>query len=172
MPFENAGLIRACLSDLYSVRIEFSRRFYDRFFEQVPEARRLFVHNQDKQALMLYAAVAMTMRGMESGRDLDGELIEFGKRHARLGVKQDMFPIFGSTFLETLIEYLPHHDHPKIAKAWWGGFTDMSTPIIAGMIAEQEEMMADKRLFRKEAEESAVIRLGRRMEATMDLRLH
>lgn len=172
MPIESAGLIRACLSDLYSVRIEFSRRFYDRFFEQVPEARRLFVHNQDKQALMLYAAVAMTMRGIESGRDLDKELIEFGKRHARLGVKQEMFPIFGSTFLETLIEFLPDHDHPMIARAWWGGFTDMSTPIIAGMIAEQEAMQVDKRLFRKEAEESSVIRLGRRMEATMEHRLH
>ncbi|MEC7763203.1 MAG: globin domain-containing protein [Pseudomonadota bacterium] len=172
MTFENAAVIRESLSQLYGVRTEFSRRFYDRFFEQVPEARRLFVHNQEKQALMLYAAIAMTTRGIESGRDLDNELIEFGKRHARLGVKQEMFPIFGSTFLETLIEYLPDSNHPRIARAWWGAFTDMSTPIIAGMIAEQEAMKLDKRLFRKEAEESPAIVLGRRMEATMEMRLH
>lgn len=171
MTLTNAGLIRACLSNIYSQRVEFAHKFYERFFQQAPQAKRLFIHDAGKQELMLYAAISMTMRGLETGRNLDNELIEFGRRHARLGVKQEYFPVFGSVFLETLIEFLPEWDHPQVAKAWWGSFTDMSTPIIAGMLAEQKMMDADKRLFRKEADESPVIRLGRRMEHTMEQRL-
>jgi hemoglobin-like flavoprotein len=164
MNSSNAARIRACLTELYPRRREFAARFYERFFEQAPQVRRLFVHDTDKQQLMLYAAIAMSMRALESARMLDEELVEFGSRHARVGVKEEHFPIFGSVFLETLIEFLPHHDHPDLARSWWGAFTDISTAIIAGLRAEAAVMSAERKLFAAEAEDSPVVILGRRME--------
>ncbi|MAM63961.1 globin domain-containing protein [Maritimibacter sp. UBA3975] len=164
MTSQNAGLIRASLTELFPRREEFAERFYERFFEQAPQVRRMFVHDSEKQKLMLYAAIAMTMRGLESERVLHSELMAFGSRHARLGVREEHFPIFGSAFLETLIHFLPQWDHPDLARAWWGAFTDMSTPIIAGLKAEIAVMTAERKLFTGEGVESPVIVLGRRLE--------
>lgn len=147
MPLNKHGLVRNCLGELYSDRVAFSARFYDKLFAQLPQVQRLFVHDRKKQELMLYSTISMTMRGMEKGRELDAELMEFGRRHARIGVREEFFPVFGAVFLETLIEFLPDWDHPQVASAWWGGYSDVCEIMVAGMRAERAEMDKGRRVF-------------------------
>ena len=155
MPLGNAGLISACLDQLYPVKSDFSNRFYRNFFRKVPWAEALFIHDPKKQEVMLFAVMSMVARGFDSGRDMKDELNQFGRGHARLGVREEMFPVFGAVFLETLIEFLPDWDHPQLARAWWGTFTELSEQVIAGMREERELRLVHSRLFTRERGQQA-----------------
>ena len=99
MDHDDAVLVRECIGQVYAAREAFAARFYERFFRELPAARRLFVHDTKRQEMMLYSVLAMATRGLEKGRNLDEEMNEFGRRHAHIGAKEAYFPVFGPPIL-------------------------------------------------------------------------
>ena len=142
-----AEVISTCIEDLCGVRCVFTDRFYKRLFEELPEARPMFVHDPKRQEMMLFAVVSMMLKRLEAGRDLHEEMFEFGRIHRRVGVREEMFPVFGSVFLEVLIEFLPEYDNPDLAEAWWGVYTPIYEAIIDGMRADALDKARARRLF-------------------------
>lgn len=125
-------LIQHCMEDLSLSRLEFPRRFYERLFRRAPEIEKLFTKDRTRQSLMLYAVMAMVVSCMRSGKDVSGELGQFGRRHARVGVREEMFPIFGQAFIDTMVEFLPHRHAEVLERAWTPTFARISTGVIAG----------------------------------------
>lgn len=144
----NAAVVSTCMEALFPIRHQFADRFYARLFHQMPQVRELFVHDPRRQNTMLFSVISMVLKGMDAGRNMTVEMAEFGRLHAKAGVREEQFPVFGAVFLETLIEFLPDMDHPRIAKAWWGVYTDVYEAIIEGMKAERALQATDRRVFR------------------------
>lgn len=147
MSMGNAEIIAVCMDQLFAVRQAFSKRFYRRLFDAMPEVQGLYVNDPKRQEMMLFAVVSMVVKGFQSGRDLRREMFEFGRIHRRSGVTEAMFPVFGTAFLETLIEFLPEFDHPGLARAWWAVYTEMYEAIVEGMRADATALPAAHRLF-------------------------
>ncbi len=147
MKAHNAATISICIEHLCAVRCRFTARFYQRLFEELPEARAMFIHDPKRQEMMLFAALSMMLKGLEAGRDLQAELFEFGRIHRRVGVREEMFPVFGAVFLDVLIEFLPQHDHRGLAKAWWAVYTEIYEAIVEGMRSDAADRAAARRLF-------------------------
>lgn len=141
------ALISRLLRQLYSVQPAFSKRFYDKFFAELPRARRLFPPDPKRQELVLYATMTVLVRALENQEDLDRELIEFGRQHARIGVEEHFFGIFGNIFLDTMLEFLPElHDHTLVS-AWHEAFEDISSIVMVGCAVEQSKRELDGKLF-------------------------
>ena len=147
MRAKNAETISICIDHLCAVRRVFTARFYQRLFEELPGAEALFIHDPKRQEMMLFAAMSMMLRGFEAGRDLRAEMFAFFRIHRRVGVREEMFPVFGAVFLEVLIEFLPDHDRPGLARAWWGVYTEIYEAIVEGMRSDAADKAAARRLF-------------------------
>jgi len=147
MQANNAETVSICIDHLCAVRCLFTERFYQRLLEELPETEAMFIHDPKRQEMMLFAAMSMMLKGLETGRDLRAEMFEFGRIHRRVGVREEMFPVFGAVFLEMLIEFLPEDDHPGLATAWWGVYTEIYETIVQGMRADAADKAAARRLF-------------------------
>lgn len=144
MPLSNASLLSQCFELLYPVRHEFTTRFYARLFAKLPETREMFSIDPRRREMMLFAVISMILKGVESGRDLEPEMHQFGRLHARADVQDEHFPIFGSVFLETLQDALPDWDQGQLANAWWDVYTTLYEAMAEGMAAERANMMIER----------------------------
>jgi hemoglobin-like flavoprotein len=149
MAYPDTELIRSCMNELYLARSEFTRRFYQRFFDLAPDARALFVHDQAQQEKILFAAMTMILSCLTSGRSLHGALGEFGRRHARAGVSGAFLPDFGEAFVSAMIEFLPEQDPLVVRSAWARTWRDICIPFEVGIRTGEREMETQARLFRR-----------------------
>lgn len=133
MGLSNSAVIANCLNQLSAVRQPFAARFYRRLFEEMPQTRSLFTTDMKRQEMMLFAVLSMAVKGFASGRKMYGELYEFGRVHRRVGVTEEMFPVFGAVFLEVLIEFRPDIERTALAPVWWQVYTRLYEPIVDGM---------------------------------------
>lgn len=147
MSYFNFGYIRHCLEALFPKRVEFTHRFYERFFQLEPAAKHLFSQGAHRQGVFLYASMTMLATCLGAGRDLTDELAEFGRLHARVSVDESMFPAFGQAFLETMIEFLPDHDPHEIAAAWHPTWEKVSAALIDGIRDGRAQQRAAVRVF-------------------------
>lgn len=126
-------LVQHCMEDLYLARLEFPRRFYERLFRRAPDIEKLFSQDKNRQSLMLYAVMSMVVSCLNAGKDLSDELAKFGRLHVRAGVQEDMFPVFGQAFLDTMVEFLPHRQAEVLERAWTQTYQRIAEGVIAGM---------------------------------------
>src|SRR5215475_4106215 len=74
MTSEQATLIRTSFDAMWPIRRQLAEHFYSRFFELVPEARRMFPADMEKQRLKLMDMIAAIVGSLDQ-RDLLQSLI-------------------------------------------------------------------------------------------------
>jgi len=147
MPHSNPQLVRAALSELFLARSDFAHHFYDRLFARAPEARAHFVHDMAHQEKVLFSVMTMLVSSLSGGRDLEGELFDLGRMHARAGIGQAHFAPFGAAFLETMLAFLPDRDPVALSLAWAELWDDISAGVKRGVAFGEDELREEKRVF-------------------------
>lgn len=138
------GIVHANLERLFPVRHKFAERFYDQLLLEIPELSKVLGADRKRQETMLFAMISMIVKGMDAGREMDSELMELGRMHAQAQVEEWHFPVFGSVFLDVMIEFLPTANHALLAQAWWNVYTRIYEDMFQGMADERSALLAQQ----------------------------
>ena len=97
-------------------------RFYDRFFDQVPDARAFFeTTNMQHQAAVLRMALQMVEQFFTHGYGGIGEYLRvIGFKHRERGIPQELYTGWKETLLDTLQEFHGHEWNDSLAAEWTG----------------------------------------------------
>src|SRR5215831_11746205 len=95
---EQVDLIRHSFDAIWPIRRKLAGRFYSRFFELAPNAKRLFPSDMERQHLKLMDMIAAIVGALDKREIFQSIIRHTGRQHARLE-KQ-----FGAAFTPELKE--------------------------------------------------------------------
>ncbi len=101
-------------------------KFYDRLFDVAPKTKMLFTSDNAKQHQMLFAVLAMIVKGLNDIDKLSQSLIQLGEQHAHLGVRPEYYPVFGDVLIDTVLETIGKSRDKALRAAWHQAFNDFS----------------------------------------------
>ncbi len=109
-------------------------RFYQRFFEQVPEAEAFFeATNMGHQAAVLRMALQMVEQFFTHGYEAIGEYLRvIGVKHRDRGIPTDLYAEWRDTLLDTLEEFHGWEWSEALAEEWTGALNQSIDKIIEG----------------------------------------
>lgn len=97
----------------FGLDVKATQMFYDRLFVQFPSVRSMFPDDMNAQYQKLYAAVSLTVKGLDNVEELIPILKDLGIRHSKYGVVPAHYEAVTECFLWTLNAYIydqmPHH---------------------------------------------------------------
>jgi hemoglobin-like flavoprotein len=115
---EQIDLVRKSFDALWPFRRKLAAQFYGRFFELVPDARRLFTNDMDKQQLKLMDAIAAIVGALDQREMFQSIISHTGRKHAEFGVREADFVAFGDALLWGLQQQLGPEFSPELKQAW------------------------------------------------------
>jgi hemoglobin-like flavoprotein len=115
---EQIDLVRKSFDALWPFRQKLAAQFYGRFFELVPDARRLFTSDMDKQQLKLMDAIAAIVGALDQREMFQSIISHTGRKHAEFGVRETDFVAFGDALLWGLQQQLGPGFSPELKQAW------------------------------------------------------
>jgi hemoglobin-like flavoprotein len=118
MDAERRLLLRRTFEKLVPLPKRFGQAFYRRLFELDPNLRLLFRGDLDRQASMLAEALALGVLQLVDEQKVSGHIRALGARHARYGVVERHYELFGRALLDALAERLGDDFTPEIGAAW------------------------------------------------------
>jgi hemoglobin-like flavoprotein len=115
---EQIDLVRRSFDAIWPVRRKLANRFYSRFFELAPDARRLFPDDLERQHLKLMDMIAAIVGALEQ-RELFQSLIKHaGRQHAQFGVQLSHYDAFRDALVSSLSEQFGPAFTPELRDAW------------------------------------------------------
>lgn len=96
----------------------FTDRLYERLFAMEPSTRTLFRGELKAQGRMLAHMLEFLVYAMSRPESMALGLRDLGRRHAKLGVAAEHYPIFRQAFLDAAREVLAERYTPQIEAAW------------------------------------------------------
>jgi hemoglobin-like flavoprotein len=119
----------------FGLDVKATKMFYDRLFTQFPNVRSMFPDDMEAQYQKLYAAISLTVKGLDNVEDLIPVLKDLGIRHREYGVIPVHYEAFTECFLWTLNTYIfdqmPRHMGTiwalDVADAWEWALTFIGT---------------------------------------------
>jgi hemoglobin-like flavoprotein len=100
---EQASLITKSFDEMWPVRRVLAGKFYTRFFEAMPDARRLFPNDMEKQHRKLMDTIAAIV-GAASNQPLCRSIVSnTARQHARFGVTSSQLAAFGDALITSPI---------------------------------------------------------------------
>ena len=125
-------LLEQSFSEVAPRGAEFAASFYQRLFSMYPETRVLFGNTDMKeQEIKLLNALVLVVRNLRKPDVLGPALKTLGKRHERLNVRQEHYPMVGAALLGTFEEFLGPKWTPELKLAWIEAYG----AVVAGMQA-------------------------------------
>ena len=133
---EQAKLITQSFDEMWPIRRNLAIKFYTRFFEAVPDARRLFPNDMEKQHLKLMDTIAAIVGAVDRLRVLCQSIISnTARQHARFGVTSSQLAAFGDALIWSLEEEFGPAFTPELREAWIALYEAVQTEMIcAGKI--------------------------------------
>ncbi len=109
-------------------------RFYERFFDQVPEARPFFeATHMGHQAVVLRMALQMIEQFFTHGYEAIGEYLRLiGVKHRERGIPTELYSDWRETLLDTLEEFHGHEWDESLAEEWTGALNQSIDRMIEG----------------------------------------
>jgi hemoglobin-like flavoprotein len=115
---EQASLITKSFDEMWPVRHVLAGKFYTRFFEAMPDARRLFPNDMEKQHRKLMDTIAAIV-GAASNQPLCRSIVSnTARQHARFGVTSSQLAAFGDALILSLEEQFGPAFTPELRQAW------------------------------------------------------
>jgi hemoglobin-like flavoprotein len=119
----------------FGLDVKATKMFYDRLFTQFPSVRSMFPDDMEAQYQKLYAAISLTVKGLDNVEDLIPVLKDLGIRHRKYGVIPVHYEAVTECFLWTLNAYIldqmPHNMGMMwaldVADAWEWALTFIGT---------------------------------------------
>lgn len=117
-------------------------RFYEVLFERYPAVEPMFSRGTRLQASMLRTAVLSVVDHLDDSEWLTETLAELGRRHAALGVTEDMYPAVTECMIAAMSEVGGPDWTPEMTAAWTEALTTIATLMLAGYPAERNDASA------------------------------
>ncbi len=106
--------------------------FYEKLFEQLPEARTLFSEDMSAQRSKLLLSLTTILNTLNHHTTLVRYLEELGERHHLYRVTPDHYPVVGKALLDTLAHFLGPKWSPELEMAWTEAYNMVATTMLQG----------------------------------------
>jgi hemoglobin-like flavoprotein len=115
---EQARLVTKSFDEMWPVHRVLAGRFYTHFFAAMPDARRLFPNEMEKQHRKLMDTIAAIV-GSASNQPLCRSIVSnTARQHARFGVTLSQLAAFGDALILSLEEQFGPAFTPELRQAW------------------------------------------------------
>lgn len=124
----DSASVKSCWNKIKSTKGAdlFVDEFYQLMFEHHPETSSLFPENLVEQKRTLLATLDNVINGIEYINELEEALIELGRRHKNIGIKEEMFDDFITTIVEAANSSSDYKLTNKELVAWENAFREIS----------------------------------------------
>jgi hemoglobin-like flavoprotein len=126
--------IRESVQRIHDSQDNFGDRFYQRFFERQPAAKKFFreIH-LPRQAVILTMQLSVIQAYYHGNSRAAGQYLQIlGSRHRALGVPRELYPEFRDTLLETLEGFLGDDWTAELATEWRAAIDAASEKMFEG----------------------------------------
>jgi hemoglobin-like flavoprotein len=131
MTSEQINLIRQSFDEMWPIRRNLAVKFYDRFFEACPDARRLFPSDMEKQHLKLMDTIAALVGTLENRALFQSIISHTAHQHARFGVTSSQLNAFGDALISSLEQQFGSAFTPELKQAWIALYEAVKTDMLS-----------------------------------------
>ena len=131
---EQTILIRRSFDEMWPIRRNLAVKFYDRFFEACPDARRLFPSDMERQHLKLMDTIAALVGTLDNQALFQSIITHTARQHARFGVTSSQLNAFGDALISSLEQQLGPAFTPELKQAWIALYAAIQTEMLSGEI--------------------------------------
>ena len=106
--------------------------FYERLFGEHPEVRPMFPDDMSAQSQHLLTALALIVKSVDNFAALEQPLKKMGARHVNYGVRQEHYPVVGSTLLAVMADLAGPIWTPELRDDWAAAINAIVTVMLDG----------------------------------------
>lgn len=139
MTVEQIDLIRRSFDAIWPLSRKLAEVLYGRLFELVPDARRLFPKDMERQYLKLMDTIAAIVGALDN-RDL------LQSHHVQFGAAPSHFHAFGEALIWSLERQLGAAFSPEVKEAWATLYNDVQRDMMRSARSERERPAKAPRL--------------------------
>ena len=127
---EQVNLITQSFDKMWPIRRNLAVKFYDRFFETTPDARRLFPNDMERLHLKLLDIVAAIVGALDNPALLQSIISHTARHHARFGVSSSQYAAFGKALIWSLEQQFGSAFTTELRQAWIELYETVQTEMI------------------------------------------
>jgi nitric oxide dioxygenase len=128
---QQTNLIRQSFDEMWPIRRNPAVKFYDRFFEACPDARRLFPSDMEKQRLKLMDTIAALVGALDNHELYQSIITHTARQHARFGVTSSQLTAFGDALISSLEQQFGSAFTAELKQAWIALYEAMQTEMLS-----------------------------------------
>ena len=132
MTSEQIHLVRNSFDALWPVRRKLAETFYQRFFEIVPDTRRLFPDDMERQQLKLMDSLAAIVGALDRREIFQSVISHSALQHVQFGATAPHFAAFGQALIWGLQQQLGPAFTPAVEEAWTTLYDAVQTRMTGG----------------------------------------
>jgi hemoglobin-like flavoprotein len=127
---EQVNLITQSFDEMWPIRRNLAVKFYDRFFETTPDAKRLFPSDMERLHLKLMDTIAAIVGALDNRALFQSIISHTARQHARFGVTSSQFAAFGDALIWSLEQQFGSAFTPELRQAWIALYEGVQTEMI------------------------------------------
>lgn len=124
-------LVQRTFEMILPIADTFAAMFYDRFFAEAPDTRRLFSTDMSVQREKVVDMLALAVRSLDNPAALKNELTELGDRHIEYRVDAQYYDVMNQAIIGALQDCLGDRFTAEMVAAWEEALQLMTTKMIA-----------------------------------------
>ena len=128
---ERINLITKSFDELWPLRRNLAATFYARFFENAPDAQRLFPADMEKQYLKLMDTIAALVGTLDNHSLFQSIISHTARQHARFGVTSSQLTAFGDALISSLEQQFGSAFTPELKQAWIALYEAVKTDMLS-----------------------------------------
>jgi hemoglobin-like flavoprotein len=133
---EQTNLIRQSFDEMWPIRRNLAGKYYDRFFETCPDARRLFPSDMEKRYLKLMDTIAALVGTLDNHALFQSIITHSARQHAQFGVTSAQLNAFGDALISSLDQQFGSAFTPELKQAWIGLYETVQTEMLSAQPAK------------------------------------
>ena len=127
----NVQLVQRTFAMILPIADTFVAMFYDRFFAEAPETRRLFTTDMALQREKVVDMLSMAVRSLDDPTTIENELADLGDRHIEYRVDAGYYEVMNRAIIGALQDCLGDRFTTEMAVAWENTLQFMTDKMIA-----------------------------------------
>jgi len=127
---EQVNLITQSFDEMWPIRRNLAAKFYARFFENAPDAQRLFPTDMERQYLKLMDTIAAIVGALNNRTLFQSIIAHTARQHARFGVTASQLSAFGEALIWALEQQFGSAFTSEMRRAWIELYDDVQSEML------------------------------------------
>ena len=127
---EQVNLITQSFDEMWPIRRNLAAKFYTRFFENAPDAQRLFPTDMERQYLKLMDTIAALVGALNNHMLFQSIIGHTARQHVRFGVTASQLSAFGEALIWGLEQQFGSAFTSEMRRAWVELYDDVQTEML------------------------------------------